>query len=323
MRTFHYTAVVCFLLSSCRLAGGVETIEKSPVPGRYERVALQLSWRHKFQFAGYYMAKEKGYYRDAGFDVELREWRGGIGSMKAVVLGRADYGIGQGRLNGEPIVVIASVLQRSPAVIVALEESGIHSVGDLAGRRVMNGTDSLAFGYWAMLAVNGVFPWQIEIVPHDGTMAALFEGRADACMGYATDEPYILRKRGTPHVVFRPEDYGIESFAEILFTSRRMAQARPRRVKAFRDASLRGWTYAMDHVDETIDLILRDYAPGADREELRFEAAEMSRLMVRDLVEIGYVNPERWRRMMQAQGGHARRSGGADDGGGNRGDALR
>ena len=277
-------------------------IEKSPVPVRCERVALQLSWRHKFQFAGYYMAKEKGYYRDAGFDVELREWRGGIGSVKSVVLGRADYGIGQGRLNGEPIVVLASVLQRSPAVIVALEESGIRAVGDLAGRRVMNGADSLAFGYWAMLASNGVSPDQIEMVPHDGTLDALFEGRADACIGYATDEPYVLRKRGIPHRVFRPEDYGIESIAEILFTSRRMALARPRRVKAFRDASLRGWAYAMDHVDETIDLIMRDYAPGADREELRSEAVELSRLMARDLIEIGYVNPERWMRMMQTQG---------------------
>ena len=121
MRTFHYTVVVCFLLSSCRLAGGVEAIEKSPVSGRCERVALQLSWRHKFQFAGYYMAKEKGFYRDAGFDVELREWRGGISSVRSVVLGRADFGIGQGSLNGEPIVVLASILQRSPAVIVALE----------------------------------------------------------------------------------------------------------------------------------------------------------------------------------------------------------
>ena len=98
MRTFHYTVVVCFLLSSCRLAGGVEAIEKSPVSGRCERVALQLSWRHKFQFAGYYMAKEKGFYRDAGFDVELREWRGGISSVRSVVLGRADFGISQGSL---------------------------------------------------------------------------------------------------------------------------------------------------------------------------------------------------------------------------------
>ena len=302
MRTFHYTVVVCFLLSSCRLAGGVEAIEKSPVSGRCERVALQLSWRHKFQFAGYYMAKEKGFYRDAGFDVELREWRGGISSVRSVVLGRADFGIGQGSLNGEPIVVLASILQRSPAVIVALEGSGIRTPADLAGRRVMNGAESLAYGYRAILDANGVSPERLVLVPHGGTVDDLIEGRADACMAYATDEPYHLRKRGVPFVMFRPEDYGLDCLAEILFTSRRMASARPGRVKAFRDASLRGWAYALDHVDEAIDLILRSYAPGADRAELEFEAATFASLMEADMVEVGYVNPVRWRRMMRAQG---------------------
>ena len=302
MKILQYVTIVYFLVWSCLLAGGEEAVEKVPEAGRGERVVLQLSWKHKFQFAGYYMAQEKGYYRDAGFDVELREWRGGVGTVRSVVLGRADFGISQGSLNGEPVVVLASILQRSPGVIVALASSGIRAVEDLAGKRVMNGTETLAYEYWAMLAARGLSPEELVLVPHTGSLEDLIEGHVDACMGYVTDEPYALQKRGIPFRAFHPEDFGVDSYAEMLFTSRRKALEQPRRVKAFRDASLRGWAYALGHVDEAIDLILRSYAPDADRAELEFEAATFASLMESDVVEIGYVNPERWKRMMQKHG---------------------
>ncbi len=277
-----------------------ESLLQKPEPSttRTERVVLQLSWSHKFQFAGYYMAKEKGYYREAGFDVEIRERSTGIDSVKSVVSGCADYGVSQGPLNNEPIVVLAGILQNSPAVIVALESSGIRTLEDLAGKRVMNGSQDFAYEYCAMLAAGGIAPDQLVPVPHRGTIDDLVEGRADACMAYATDEPYELLKRNIPCVVFRPEEYGINSYAEILFTTQRKAVSEPERVEAFREASLRGWHYAMSHIDETIDLILRAYTPEADRKKLAYEASILCSLMERNLVEIGYVNPDRWKRMM-------------------------
>ncbi|HEX4328307.1 MAG TPA: ABC transporter substrate-binding protein, partial [Burkholderiales bacterium] len=78
-------------------------------------VTLQLNWKHQFQFAGYYAAIEKGYYRDAGFDVLLKEYQDGVDPVDAVLKGNADYGIGASELvlryaKGAPIVAVAAIL---------------------------------------------------------------------------------------------------------------------------------------------------------------------------------------------------------------------
>jgi len=106
------------------------------------KVSLQLSWLHQFQFAGYYAAVEKGFYRDAGFKVAIKEGRPGIRPVEEVVSGRADYAVGRvsvllHRLHGKPVVVLASIFQHSANILLAKMESGIHTPQDMIGRRVM------------------------------------------------------------------------------------------------------------------------------------------------------------------------------------------
>jgi len=77
-------------------------------------VTLQLKWSHQFQFAGYYAALEKGFYRDAGLQVEIREGGPNVDAIEDVVAGRADFGVGTSgaliaRARGQNIVVLAAV----------------------------------------------------------------------------------------------------------------------------------------------------------------------------------------------------------------------
>ena len=107
-----------------------------------DAVTLKLKWRHQFQFAGYYMARAKGYYQDAGLDVTIVESTDLDESTKAVVRGKAHFGIGSSdlavsRANGEKIVVLACIFQHSPNIILARADAGISSVHDLKGKRVM------------------------------------------------------------------------------------------------------------------------------------------------------------------------------------------
>ena len=106
-----------------------------------EQVALQLNWKHQFQFAGYYAAVEKGFYREAGFSVVLIEASAGIDPIDEVLAGRAQYGVGASELalrrgQGRPIVVLAAILQHSPLVILA-RGGRAQTIHDLAGKRVM------------------------------------------------------------------------------------------------------------------------------------------------------------------------------------------
>ena len=88
-----------------------------------EKVTLQLNWSHAYQFAGYYAAKEMGYYQSAGLDVDIKPLQAGQDVVTEVVSGRANYGTGTSglllaRQEGAPVVVIAAIFQHSPYVII-------------------------------------------------------------------------------------------------------------------------------------------------------------------------------------------------------------
>src|SRR6195256_4116345 len=88
-----------------------------------DQVSLQLKWKHQFQFAGYYAALEQGFYRDAGLDVTIREGGPGIDASEAVAGGKADYGVCTSSVLrdwsvGRRLVVLATIFQRSPAIIL-------------------------------------------------------------------------------------------------------------------------------------------------------------------------------------------------------------
>lgn len=107
-----------------------------------EEVRLQLKWTHAFQFAGYYAARELGYYRDAGLDVRIEAATPGTNPVDEVVGGRAEYGIGSsslllGRHAGQPLVVLAVIFQHSPLVLIAHHNPPLTSIRELAGKRVM------------------------------------------------------------------------------------------------------------------------------------------------------------------------------------------
>ncbi len=261
-----------------------------------ESIALQLKWTHAFQFAGYYAAVEQGYYREAGLEVEIREATPEIDPVKEVVEGRAQYGVGTSglllaRAAGLPVVVLAVVFQQSPYEIHAAPE--ISSLRDLAGKRLMlePQTEELL----ALLKKEGVALDQIEILPHSFHADGLMQGKAEAISGYLSNEPYYFRAAGYPYRAFSPRSAGIDFYGDNLFTSEQELRGHPERVRAFRAASLKGWQYAREHRDEMIEWIGERYARSGTRDFLRFEADQTIPLLQPDLVEIGYMNPRRWR----------------------------
>ncbi|CAB1368849.1 diguanylate cyclase [Denitratisoma oestradiolicum] len=266
-----------------------------------EQVTLQLKWKHQFQFAGYYAALEQGYYRQAGLDVVLREADSNNSDPVAAVLdGRADYGIGASdlvleRARGKPLVALAVIIQHSPLVL--LTRADLDTAQDLKDKRVMLlPSETELFAY---LAREGLARSQIKEVPHSFQWVDLIEGRVDALSGYSSDETFDLKASRFHFNQFSPRSLGIDFYGDTLFTSEAKLQARPLQVAAFRQASLDGWKYALEHPDEIIDLIQKRYSSRHSRAHLEFEAAELKRLMAADLVEIGQMKPGRWQHIAE------------------------
>ena len=109
---------------------------------KLEPVTLQLFWQHQFEFAGYYAAKEKGYYKEAGFEVEIKEYESGMNVTEEVLSGRADFGTASSAatldyLQGKPIKLLANIFKHSALVFLSQRSSNIRLPQDLIGKKIM------------------------------------------------------------------------------------------------------------------------------------------------------------------------------------------
>ena len=272
-----------------------------PFSGSVASVRLQLKWRHQFQFAGFYTALEKGYYREAGLDVTILPATPGTDPVETVLKGGADFGVASSELvlryaKGDPVVVLATIFQHSPLTLFVRRDAGIDTVHDLAGHKVaLAPWETEIFAY---LKREQVPLDRLQLVQHDYTVDTLVQGRVDALAGYETDESYYLQQSGGRYRQFTPRSSGVDFYGDTLFTSRAMVTRHPEWAEAFRAASLRGWEYAIAHHEEISALIHAKYAPDLPMEKLRFEADRMTPLMRPDLVELGHSHVRRWQHIL-------------------------
>jgi len=269
-----------------------------------EPIHLQLRWHHQFQFAGYYAALEKGYYKDAGLDVIIYEGTPEKKPVQEVLQGHAQYGEANSellleRLRGAPLVALAAIYQHSPSVLIARKDAGISSPDGLVGKKIMLLNQAVDADFVAMFNNEGIDIDRLHIIPSSYEIRDLIDGKADAFNSYLSNEPYFLKQQGIEFNVLNPRNYGVDFYSDILFTTEDELKQHPERVKAFRQASLEGWYYAMDHPQEIIDLLLNKYKVNKSRDHLNFEADAIRSLIIPDVIDLGHMNPWRWRHMAE------------------------
>lgn len=265
-------------------------------------IRLQLKWLHQFQFAGYYAAVEQGFYTEAGLDVELVEPTTNWDITQVVLSGDAEYGVSNpdlllARARGEPVVALASIFQHTPHALLALKDSAYKTIHDLQGKRIMMEPGSAEL--FALLRAEQIPLDSLEIVPHTFNTDALADGTVDALSVYITDEPYELSQKGYKTTIFSPRSAGIDFYGDGLFTTEDRIRKHPEEVKAFLNASLKGWEYALEHPEEIVDLIIAKYSQRKSRDALLYEAATTKDLIRPDIVEIGYMHAGRWEHMLE------------------------
>ncbi|MFH1553732.1 MAG: ABC transporter substrate-binding protein [Pseudomonadota bacterium] len=297
---FSASILAGFVAFICLTACSPAHAQSAASPSGLEPVRIQLKWSHQFQFAGFYAAVAKGFYRDAGLDVSLIEGGPAIDPVAAVLSGAAAFGVGNSslivdRAKGRPLVALAAIFQHSPFVVLARRGDGINGPADLRGRKVM--IEEHSAEVLAYLHALGLWPNKLQLLPYGGDPLVLAQGDIAAINAYTSTEPFTLLRHDVPYQTFNPRELGIDFYGDTLFTTSGIAGDRPELARAVRDASLRGWQYALDHQQEIIDLILSVYAPGFDRRRLEFEADAMRPLIIADVVDLGYQSEARWRRI--------------------------
>lgn len=291
----HHAVVTSLLVLLASSVVHAESTDEIPL----KHISLQLKWKHQFQFAGFYAALEKGYYRDAGYQVDLRPAGPGINPIDEVLEGKADYGLANSELllyhmNGEPVVALAAIIQHSPIVLMTLKKNNYSSPQDLIGKRVMYPSGHYGANTLGLFLKEGISQSQFESVPLSYNINDLIEEKVDAMVGYVTDQPFQLSQKGVDYSLIDPRVYGIDFYGDVLFSTHSKLEEHNEEVRAIMQASLEGWRYAVNNSEEIISLIKSKYQSELSLEELRYEAQATIRLIVPKLVDLGHMNPGRW-----------------------------
>ncbi|MFY8273876.1 ABC transporter substrate-binding protein [Pseudoalteromonas sp. SSDWG2] len=263
-------------------------------------VTLKLKWQHQFQFAGYYMAKELGYYDDVGLAVNIvPSLPDDTDTMREVLIGNADFGITHSgiikkRLAGEPLVALAALLQSSPYCWLVDKDSDIHTPQDFDGQRISVLSKDENAELMTLLEHHNV---DVEVVTHQNksNVRAWIDKDIDAMQVYITNEPFVLTRRGIGYRLLCPKRYGLNVYGDVLFTSQAFLDANPDVVSRFHQASIRGWRYALLNLDEAIATTRKRYAPHKSMAQLAFEADQLKPLIMQSGNAIGAMSDARWR----------------------------
>ncbi len=262
-----------------------------------DKISVQLNWRHQFQFAGYYMALEKGYYKKEGLEVELKEYQLNQNITQDVIDLKSTYGVGKSStvldaLQGKPISLISAIYQTSPLVLIATNPN-IKRIIDLKNKNI-----NLNYDIKSIAGINFMFKSQglgfddfnqtrynIDVKKDD------IEQKIDAMVGFIANETYILKKRNINYTIFKPSNYGVNFYGGILFTSKQELQKHPARVDKFKHATLKGWEYAFNNIDETAKLIYKKYnTQNKSLGALKYEGEVLKNLSGIDNNMLGHIN---------------------------------
>ncbi|MFF7654480.1 ABC transporter substrate-binding protein [Streptomyces sp. NPDC007983] len=277
-----------------------------------KNITVGLTYTPNIQFSPFYVAAEKGYYKDAGLKVTLRHHGAAEDLFGALKSGKEDvvYAGGDEMLQARasdnlPVVDIATFYQKYPVGLIVPKDSGIRKPADLKGRKI--GTPGpfgeTYFGLLALLKEGGLSPKQAKIQNIGFTQqAALTGNKVEGVMGYLNNDAISFEEAGKEvrAITLDSGDKGDPLVGVGLGAKKEVLDKRGDDMKKFVAATLRGLRYAMDDPDGTIKLSEK-YVPGLRGEKQRKNAMAVLKatmpMMKTERGEVGVNDPQTWARM--------------------------
>ncbi|MFM8879746.1 MAG: ABC transporter substrate-binding protein [Verrucomicrobiota bacterium] len=265
-------------------------------------VTFQLDWKPTAQFAGLLLARERGWYREAGIDLSLRPIPKDEGVVSNVVaharwIGSVESGVLlQSRAAGLPVKAIGTMLQGTPICLISLRSAGIRSPRDLVGKRIgvhADGDEAVKY----MLQSAGLDRRRVgvEVVGYD--LTPLLDGRYAAVQGYSIDEGVALRQAGHDIEILHLHDHGYAAYGQVYITSEAFLKSEAPLLRRFLEISRRGWAAAIREPDTIAGMVVST-VPGTDRAHQRGTVEALIPMLTREggPGSIGRMRRKTWER---------------------------
>ena len=285
--------------------------------GAADKLVLQLHRAAQFEFAGYYAALWQGFYREAGLEVEIKPGAPPgvppIDPVREIVEGRAQFGTGSVQLliraaQGQSLLLLAPIFQQSDARVYYRVDGDFSSPGALLNGRIgrLPPSNILDLELRTALYAEAIDPDTLRSLSSEPGQALtdLASHRVDAAAGSVWELPWQARERGVALKSFNPAGYRVDYYGDSLFTLQRLAKTDPALVLRFREASVKGWGYALQHSDEIAARVLAELpirVAVSDPAGFTRYQTEVARELARyPEVPLGHSNPDRWDRIQQS-----------------------
>jgi ABC-type nitrate/sulfonate/bicarbonate transport system substrate-binding protein len=259
--------------------------------GDFGELSVQLSWIKNIEFAGLYVADNKGYFTDEGFS-SLNMIPGPGDAIAPLVAGDVLYSFGGSETvanavlnNDAPLKIIGANFQKNPFCILFLADDPIPDPAALKGKTI--GVQQANEQIWqALLRANGLEegdgPDQVKKVPVDFEPTPLENGEVQGFFSFITNEPNILRTQGLEVGTLNLSDLGITLYQQLYTVTEEALETRRDELVAFMRAESKGWQHALADHDLAIRLTLEEYGADLDLnpESQELEMSSQSELQV-------------------------------------------
>jgi NitT/TauT family transport system substrate-binding protein len=296
-------AIICIsiLLLVLFIAGCTPQEVKKPL----DEVTVQLKWVHQAQFAGLYMAQEKGYYSDENINIKFIEGGSGISLTEPLMNGQADFSILSPeelivkRSEGLPLVAIATTYRRSPVIFASMADSGIVRPADFIGKTVsLLGQTEAEIEFYALMKKLGLDISKVKLIKYNPEYTEFLNGDADVMYLYITAGLIKVQQKGYKLNLIWPGDYGVKFYADTVITNENLISQNPDLVTRFLRATLKGWKDTIGDSEAAVETTLK-YAKIKDKAlQLAMMDAQVPLINTGE-DHIGWMKAEEWQAMYQ------------------------
>jgi ABC-type nitrate/sulfonate/bicarbonate transport system substrate-binding protein len=288
---------ICLVIAICSAGQGHAGPALQPM-------TVQLDWLTNVEFAGILLAKNQGWYEEAGIDLTVKGWKPGISQLDEVITGNAQICLAGGaefivkRANGAKIKAVAVQFQRSPYCLITKSAKGIETPKDLVGKKVGISAADAALVTEIMLVNQGLKYSDIQPVDIAWQLRPFTDDQVDAAVAYMTNEPLALKAMGYEVSYIPAFRYGYDFYSEVFVVKEEMIQKQPELIRKFLDISFRGWRETFKDPEATAAMIVETYYPEGDLLHQTGSLKRFQHLLILGVGKelIGFMDEEYWKK---------------------------
>lgn len=252
--------------------------------GGLTKVRLQLKWLPNAQFMGFYFAKEKGYYKEEGLDVEIIPGGPDLVPTNQVSVGAAEFGLANLYAilpfieQGHPVVEVGQIFQKSSFLLISKKEKGVVTPKDLAGKKVGAWLGNAEFPVYALLDKYGLDKNKdLTIIKQDNSMGAFLNGSYDVASAHTYNEYLVLLESG-----LKPEDInvidlekeGTGMLEDCLIVNTEWLAKNKEVAAKFMKATMRGWADACKDPAAATEMVWKYLDAASNNKEHQLSTAK-------------------------------------------------